>query len=71
VDNGVWSVSVLAGAAMRADALATALYVMGPDAGLDLARRGDLAVLFQMAPTAGGGRRVSPKFARAVLSQEV
>ena len=71
VDNGVWSVSVLAGAAMRADALATALYVMGPDAGLDLARRDDLAVLFQMAPTAGGGRRVSPKFARALLSQEV
>jgi thiamine biosynthesis lipoprotein len=71
VDNGVWSVSVLAGAAMRADALATALYVMGPDAGLDLARRDDLAVLFQMVPTAGGGCRMSPKFARAVLSPEV
>ena len=40
------SVSVLAPDAMQADALATALCAAGPDAGIDLARRLDLAALF-------------------------
>ncbi|BCS98893.1 FAD:protein FMN transferase [Desulfoluna limicola] len=39
VENGVTSVSVLADSAIFADGLATALMVMGPEAGLDLVNR--------------------------------
>lgn len=48
VDNGVASVSVIDKSAMRADGLATGLFVMGPDRGLELAERLGLAVLYQM-----------------------
>ena len=40
------SVSVVHARCMMADALATGLMVLGPEAGLELARREDLAVLF-------------------------
>ena len=40
------SVSVLAGACMQADAMATALMVMGPKAGLAHARANDISALF-------------------------
>jgi thiamine biosynthesis lipoprotein len=46
VSNALASVSVLDATAARADALATALFVLGPDAGLRLAEREGLAVLF-------------------------
>jgi thiamine biosynthesis lipoprotein len=46
VDNGVASVSVMAPTAMTADALATALMVMGPVRGIALAEREALPVLF-------------------------
>jgi len=46
VNNGVAAVSVMARTAMRADALATALMVLGPARGLALAKREALPVLF-------------------------
>jgi len=45
VRHGLASVSVLADTAMQADAWATALLVLGPEEGLSLAQREDLAVL--------------------------
>ena len=46
IRHGLASVSVLASTAMEADALATALNVLGPDAGFALAQQQQLAVLF-------------------------
>ncbi len=46
VNNGVASVTVLAGDCMSADAWATALLVLGPDQGLPLAQRMGLEALF-------------------------
>jgi len=67
VRHALGSVSVLHRSAMRADALATALLVMGPDAGARLARRETLAVLFlvrvgdtfEPRPTAGFERHLA------------
>jgi thiamine biosynthesis lipoprotein len=46
VAHGLASVSVIAADAMRADALATALLVLGPERGMALAQRLDLAAHF-------------------------
>lgn len=46
VGHGLASVSVIASSVMRADALATALSVMGPEAGLAFARQRDLEAFF-------------------------
>ena len=46
VSHGLGSVSVLAPSCMRADALATALYVLGEDDGFALAEREKIAALF-------------------------
>ena len=46
VDHNLVSVTVVDESAMRADALATALTVMGAEAGMQLAREHDLAVWF-------------------------
>jgi len=46
VDNGVASVSVLHAECMAADALSTALTVMGPEAGLRFAEQNDIAARF-------------------------
>jgi thiamine biosynthesis lipoprotein len=46
VDHDLASVSVVAETAMRADALSTALMVLGPEEGLRLALREDIAALF-------------------------
>jgi len=45
-DTPLASVSVFAPTAMTADALATALFALGPEAGPELAQRADLAALF-------------------------
>ncbi len=47
-DSALASVTVAAEAAMTADALATALYVMGPERGADFARRAWIEALFVM-----------------------
>ncbi len=46
VDHGLASVTVVAPSAMKADGLSTALMVLGPDAGPELAERARLAALF-------------------------
>lgn len=46
IHHGLASVTVIGSSAMAADALATALMVLGPDAGMHLAEREQLAALF-------------------------
>ena len=56
ITHGLASVSVIAGSAMRADALATAIMVMGPEEGYAFALGEGLAV--QLIVRSGGGFRV-------------
>lgn len=63
VDNGVASITVLHASAMQADALASALTVMGPDAGTAYAEREDLAVRMIVRGPDGLEERFSPAFA--------
>jgi FAD:protein FMN transferase len=58
VENAVASVSVLAPTAMEADALATALMVLGPERGAELAGRLGTPALFLLRD--GGGLRTVP-----------
>ena len=64
VAHGLASVTVVADTAMRADALATALSVLGPEVGRALARRLDLAALFIVREGSGFRELASPVFAR-------
>ena len=56
------SVSVVAATAARADALATALLVLGPEEGFGLAEREDLAVLFLIEADEGLRERSTARF---------
>ena len=56
------SVTVVDGSGYRADALATALLVMGPEQGMQLATREDLAVLFLLRGSSGIEEQSSPAF---------
>jgi thiamine biosynthesis lipoprotein len=49
---------------MLADAYATALMVMGPQAGLALAERLGLMALYSLRGASGAEERYSPTFAR-------
>lgn len=60
IANGIVSVSVVAADCMTADGWATALTVLGPDAGLAAATREGLAARIV---TADGGERLSPALA--------
>ena len=63
VDTRLASVTVLSDAAMTADALATALMVMGADYGLGFVTRHGIAALFIVANTNGAQRLLpSPRF---------
>jgi len=58
------SVSVIDTLGVRADALATAVMVLGPDEGMALVERLDLAAMFIVrTPEGGFEQRVSPRFA--------
>ena len=60
------SVTVLAASCARADALATALMVLGPDAGYDLAVREELPALFIIKSDTGFVEKSTPSFAAHV-----
>ena len=62
VRNGVASVTVLHADCMQADALATALTVLGETEGLDLARRHGLAALFILREAGGFRLAATPAF---------
>ena len=62
VGHRLASVSVVAARCMRADALATALMVLGPEDARQLARREDLAVLFLVREGEGFDERMTPAF---------
>jgi len=68
VANGVASVSVIAESGMQADALATALMVMGAANGLELAEQMKLAVLFQLQDGEGLSEVISERFASAIIA---
>ena len=62
VAHALASVTVVDAIGHRADALATALLVMGPDAGMRLAIDQGLAVLFLIRTDAGIVEQMSPAF---------
>ena len=64
VRHNLASVTVLAPSVMRADALATALLIMGPERGLALAEQQGLAVLFILREGDAFRTRATPEFAR-------
>jgi thiamine biosynthesis lipoprotein len=59
------SVSVIGPDCARADALATALMVLGPDDGYNLAVKEDLAALFLVKTDAGFVEKTTPRFEKA------
>jgi thiamine biosynthesis lipoprotein len=68
VDNGVMSVSVIAPDAMQADALATALMVMGPEKATRFAQQHDIAMLLLTRSGSGMSPVVSAAFAPYLLT---
>lgn len=68
VDNGVASVTVLAETAMYADAMATALTVMGPEEGPAFAEAMNIAAAFVVRGESGLTETVTPAFS-AMLSE--
>ncbi len=62
VTHALASVTVVDAKGYRADALATALLVLGPEEGMQLATRENLAVLFLLRDETGFDERVSPAF---------
>jgi thiamine biosynthesis lipoprotein len=67
VTHDLASVSVIAGSTMAADALSTALMVLGPGPGLRLARRHRLAALFIVRRDGGLIEFSTPAFDRHVV----
>jgi len=65
---GLASVSVLAATGMVADALATALYAMGPEAGPDFADRRSIAALFLVRDGAGIREVQTGRFAAHIVA---
>ena len=68
VENGVASVTVLAGTALYADAMATALTVMGPEEGPAYAEAMNIAAAFVVRTEAGLIEIVTPAFT-AMMSE--
>lgn len=66
VERRAGSVTVLADSCLEADAWATALYVLGPEDGLDVAAARNLAALFLTADTDGNLREEATDAFRAV-----
>ena len=68
VSHSLAAVTVLSDSAALADAMATALMVLGADDGLQLAERQNLAALFQLRTEDDVQQRMSSRFAREVAS---
>lgn len=68
VSHGLASVTVIAPSAMEADALSTALMVLGPEAGVELAKRENLAALFIAKQKKGFGEIWTRAFRRYVVA---
>jgi FAD:protein FMN transferase len=64
VDHGLASVTAIDSSAMRSDALATALLVMGPEAGVAFAERYHIAALFIARGETGFTEQMTAPFAR-------
>lgn len=62
VTHNLVSVTVVCDSCMRADALATAITVLGPEKGYELALRDDLAVFFIMKSKQGFREKSTPLF---------
>lgn len=69
VAHSAASVTVLANAAGIADAMATALLVMGPDDGMSFAESNDLSAMFLLRSEEGIEERMSSRFVREVERQ--
>lgn len=67
VAHDLASVSVISDSAMAADAMSTALMVMGPDAGVGLAERHRLAALFIVRREGGLAEISTPQFDRYLV----
>ncbi|HOX70236.1 MAG: FAD:protein FMN transferase [Dokdonella sp.] len=63
LDNGVASVTALSEQGIDADPMATALSVLGAEAGIDFARRRNIAALFIVRRGDGFEERMTPAFA--------
>lgn len=63
VQNGVATVTVVAESCMEADALSTALFVLGEDDGLRFAEQRGISAMFVLTGENGLRQRVSPAFA--------
>jgi thiamine biosynthesis lipoprotein len=70
IEHAAVSVTVLDPSAMRADALATALLVLGPDLGYRLAQAREIAAMFVVRKGAGFDDIRTPAFAAHTLSEE-
>lgn len=68
VNHGLASVTVVAPTTMQADALSTALMVLGPETGLALARREAIAAFFIAKTDSGFVELVSPEFAPYLMA---
>lgn len=68
VTHALASVTVIAPDCMRADAMSTALMVLGPEAGMALAEREGLAVYMLLRDGGGFEARHSPAFGRYLLT---
>jgi thiamine biosynthesis lipoprotein len=68
VDHGLASVTVIAATAMEADALSTALMVLGPEAGFELAERESIAAFFIARNTKGFAEFVTRGFAPYLIA---
>lgn len=67
VDHELASVTVIGRSTMQADALSTALMVLGPDAGYELALRKEIAALFIVKGRKSFAEVSSPAFERYLL----
>ncbi|MGI6302422.1 MAG: FAD:protein FMN transferase [Verrucomicrobiota bacterium] len=70
IEHALASVTVLSSSCMRADGLATAMLVLGPDRGWELALEHDWAVYFLIRDAQGWEQRSSAAFERMLSAED-